>query len=281
MLKAYMDRGQKSDKDDEILTVASVIYDPDPYKRFCQVWNKMLKPWGASAFHATDFYPGGGEFKRDTPERQKLYDRDSKRIPIIVGKFARRIAFVSFRPEEFNLTAPPRWKEYFGKSIHSQAVQLVLIANGWWRHTRCRHKTFAYFMESGDEEEGQIVKTVERMRQDKQNGTGAVIGVSLFTPVDKKTVSARGLEAADFVAWQWNKHYMDKIRTGKQQPRKDFEAFANAHRKVDHIFATGEKLKFFFSLVPTAVLKDENDTKIDAESKEDSCCRDSSDPQGA
>ena len=50
---------------------------------------------------------------------------------------------------------------------------------------------------------------------------------------------------------------MDKIRRGKQEPRKDFEAFVNAGHKVDHIFATGEKLKFFFSLVPSDVLKGE------------------------
>ena len=210
-----MDRGQKSDEEDEILTVASVIYDPDPYKRFRQVWERMLKPWGASAFHATDFYPGAGEFGRDTPERQKLYDQDSRRIPIMVGKYAKRIVFVSFRPEEFNLTAPPYWKEYFGNSIHSQAVQLLLIANGWWRYTRCRQKTFAYFMESGDEDQGQILQTVERMRHDKENGTGAVIGVSSFTPVDKKTVSARGLEAADFCRMA-----MEQTLHGQNQKRQ-------------------------------------------------------------
>ena len=101
----------------------------------------------------------------------------------------------------------PGWVEYFGNSVHSQAVQLCLIANGYWRHGKCRGESFAYFMESGDEDQGEVVKTVERMRHDTKRGTAQVIRVSAFTPVDKGM--ARGLEAADFVAWHWNKYYMD------------------------------------------------------------------------
>lgn len=49
---------------------------------------------------------------------------------------------------------------------------------------------------------------------------------------------------------------MDKIRTGKDnEPRRDFAALVNTARdNVDYIFATGEKLNYFFSLVPPDVL---------------------------
>jgi hypothetical protein len=262
MLKVYMDMGEKTDENDGVLTVASVIYQREKYKRFRREWNAMLKPWGASAFHATDFYPGGGEFKRDTDERKQLFRDDSKRIPKMVGKYARRITFVSFRPEEFKQVAPPDWKKHFGTSFHSQAVQLLLISNGWWRYEVYPRKSFAYFMESGDKDEGQIVNTIELMRQDRINGTGHVIAVSSFSTVDKGKLSARGLEAADFVAWHWNKHYMDKIREGQNdKPRKDFEAFLHAAGTVNHIFATGERLKYIFSLVPAEVLKGKNEKR--------------------
>jgi hypothetical protein len=101
-------------------------------------------------------------------------------------------------------------------------------------------------MESGDTDEGQVLKDVGKMRNDCE--TSRVIKVSSFASVDKGV--ARGLEAADFAAWHWNKYYMDKIRTRKEmEPRKDFEAFANvAKHKLQYIFATGDKLKYFFSL---------------------------------
>jgi hypothetical protein len=111
-------------------------------------------------------------------------------------------------------------------------------------------------METGDADQGEVLKTVERMRSDKETGTGAVINVKSFTLVDKGM--ARGLEAADFAAWQWNKHYMDKLRAGKgMYPRKDFYALAAiAKEKLQCIFATKFNLKYFFSLAPPAVLED-------------------------
>jgi hypothetical protein len=255
MLKVSLDRGLKQDSTDGVISVAAVMFKPIRYKQFVRPWNRMLKPWGATAFHSTDFYNGAEEFKRDTPERCDLFDQDSKRIPGMISDHIHNILLVSFRPEEFNNVASPVWKEKFGTSVHSHAVQLLLISNGWWRMERCPHERFAYFMETGDTDEGEVVKTVERMRNDRETGTGDVIGVSSFTPIDKG--KARGLEAADFAAWHWNKWYMDKLRKGNGlNPRKDFFAFAEATAgKFRTIFATGDKLKYFFSLVPPSALE--------------------------
>jgi hypothetical protein len=82
-------------------------------------------------------------------------------------------------------------------------------------------------MESGDEDAGAVVQTVEGMTADKK--TAAVIRLRKFTTADKGT--ARGLEAADFVAWHWNKYYWDKVRSGRHDnPRKDFAALVAASK---------------------------------------------------
>jgi hypothetical protein len=255
MLKAYLDLGTKRDQNDGIMTVASVIFKPTKYKQFIRPWNRMLAGWSASAFHATDFYPGAQEFKRDTQALKDLFAEDSRRIPEMIGRHIERILLISFRPDEFDRVASPQWKEKFGTSIHCHAVQLCLLSNGHWRREHCRLEKFAYFMESGDTDEGEVLKTVERMRHDNGSPTAKVISVCAFTPVDKGM--ARGLEAADFVAWHWNKHYMDKIRDGKSdEPRQDFAAFIQiSDHKIDQIFATGDKLNFLFSLVPRDVLE--------------------------
>jgi hypothetical protein len=258
MLKAYLDLGAKEDASDGIMCVASVIFKPTKYKQFLRPWNRMLKGWNAKAFHATDFYSGYQEFKRDTPHRQDLYDEDSRRIPEMIGQSSTSIVLVSFRPQEFLSKAPPKWKEQFGTSVNSHAVQLCLIANGWWRYENYRNENFAYFMESGDKDQGEILQNVERMRHDKE--TSPIIRVASFTTVDKGL--ARGMEAADFSAWQWNKYYMDKLRLGKGgNPRKDFWALLMAAKKkgsVKSILVTGENLKYFFSLVPPSELEGTN-----------------------
>lgn len=255
MLKVFLDRGAKKDMSDGVMCVASVIFKPTPYKQFFRPWNRMLKAWGASAFHATDFYNGAEEFERDTPYRRRLFEEDCKRIPKMIGPHVERISLISFRPDEFDRVASPEWKAKFGTSVHSHAVQLCLIANGWWRKEKYPSESFAYFMESGDTDEGKILQDVEGMRHDTETGTGSVIGVRSFTSVDKGM--ARGLEAADFAAWHWNKYYMDKIRAGNEdKPRKDFAALVNAaDGKIEYMFLTQADLKYFFSLVPKEALE--------------------------
>ena len=266
-MRGYLDLGDKRDPKDRVMCVASVVFKPTKYKQFVRLWNPILDRWGASAFHATDFYGGYREFKRDTSQRQKFFDEDSKRIPAIIGQHIQNVLMVSFRPAEFLEKAPQKWKEKFGTSVHSHAIQLCLIANGWWRWEKRRHDQFAYFMESGDEDSGDIINTVERMRHDTETKTGEIIGVSSFTTVDKG--KAKGLEAADFVAWQWNKHYMDVMRPGAPHaargPRKDFVAFVQSagKKRVKTIDVYGEKLKYFFSLVPAGFLEGTDGTLKD------------------
>lgn len=247
MLRAYMDRAAKRDAYDEVMCVACVIFKPTAYKQFVRPWNRMLKAWGAKEFHATDFYPGAGEFKRDTPARQALFEEDSRRIPQMIAKAVTQILIVSFRPMEFMEVAPANWKEKFGTNAHSHATQICLLYNGdWLKETKHRHECFAYFMESGDENQAEVLSAVEGMRA--HANTARHIKAASFTTVDKGL--ARGLEAADCVAWHWNKYYMDSERAEKiRPPRKDFISLVDATRgKSKYIFATGDDLKYIFSL---------------------------------
>lgn len=254
MLKAYLDVGTKADDTDAVLCVACVIFKPTRYKQFVRPWSRMLNAWDASAFHATDFYNGCGEFRRDTPKRKQLFADHSMRFPRVLGERVERIFLVAFRPEEFSQLASPKWKQKFGTSVHSLAVQLCLIANGYWLEKKCPSERFAYFMESGDSDEREVLATVSRMRQDLEMGTAQVIRTASFAALGKG--ADRGLEAADFAAWHWNKYYMDKMRFGQAaKPRKDLAALtAIAKDRVEYIFATGAHLKYFFSCVPISSL---------------------------
>ena len=249
MLRAYCDLGAKGDSTDTVVSVASVIFKPPAYKQFVRPWNRMLKRWGASAFHATDFYPGAKEFNRYGPEPDRLFEEDSRRIPRMIADHVYRIVVVAFKPKEFMQLAPPDWKNAYGTSVHSHAIQLCVLSNGWWRKRVCPHESFAYFMEAGGPDEGQVTNAVSRM-QEEHNETARIIGVSSFSIVKKGL--ARGLEAADFVAWQFNKHYIDKVLRGQGDiPRKDFEAFVGGvEDKFEYLFMTKEKLRYLFALQP-------------------------------
>jgi hypothetical protein len=245
MLKVFLDRGQRVAKDgtDDIVCVAAVVFKPVHYKQFIRPWNRILKGWGASAFHATDFYIGAGEFKRDTPEKEKRFHSDSKSIPSLIGQHLYRLEMVSFRPSEFAETASRRWKDRFGTKLHGIAVQLCMVSLGWWLNDHRSSEYFAYVRESGDEGEGAVDDAIRGVRNDPQYSR--VVRIKSYTSVEKGV--ARGTEAADFAAWHWNKHYIDRARFGIDKPRKDFAVFGEAVRnKMSSAFITGNKLKEFF-----------------------------------
>jgi hypothetical protein len=253
MLNVYLDRAAKRDARDEVMCVACVMFKPTAYKQFVRPWNRMLNAWGAKAFHSREFYPGSGVFKRDTPQKQLRYEEDSRLIPELIAKSILRILIVSFRPAEFLAAAPPEWKA-FGNNLHSLAVQACLLNNGDWLKDRNRlFQSFAYFMESGDEGEAEVMQAVRGMKAHEK--TAKHIRVASFTTVDKGR--ARGLEAADCVAWHWNKYYMDSERPERvRKPRKDFMFLAESARgKCDCIFATGDDLKYLFSLPEVGGIK--------------------------
>jgi len=86
MLKAYLDRGAKA-QGGGLMCVAAALFDSWHYDLFLHRWQPILDGWAAKAFHATDFYPGGGKFKRKRsdgsldPELVARYERDSHEIP--------------------------------------------------------------------------------------------------------------------------------------------------------------------------------------------------------
>jgi hypothetical protein len=112
--------------------------------------------------------------------------------------------------------------------------------------------------ESGDEREGQIQEVVRRLRNAPDYSK--LIRVKSFTSAEKGF--ARGMEAADFLAWHWNKHVIDRLDKGIG-PRKDFAAFANLteHRgKVKAMFITGEHLDTYIRTMEKA-WRDKRDQK--------------------
>jgi hypothetical protein len=162
----------------------------------------------------------------------------------MVGAHVHRVAIVAFRPGEFSERASRKWREQFGVEVHSIAIQLCMASLGRWREKVCPSETFAYFHESGDAEEAKVEEAVRLMKQNKEYAS--LIQVNSFTMVDKGT--ARGLEASDFIAWHWNKNYIERMKLG-DVPRKDFAEFIKlSEDKVTGVFVTGEKLTEFFKV---------------------------------
>jgi hypothetical protein len=100
---------RKAKSKEQIMCVSAVVFKPTKYTQFSRVWNKLFNRWGASAFHATDFYGGADEFRRNSPERASLHTEDSKRIPELIGSNVEKVTLIAFRPSEYLTEAPAGW----------------------------------------------------------------------------------------------------------------------------------------------------------------------------
>lgn len=157
MLKAYLDRARRKEAGG-IMSVAAAVFDPATYDFFLHEWQPILSAWNADAFHATDFYPGAGQFRRKRrdgnidPALVEQYQRHSREIPAIIGRWVEKLFVLSFFEGEYQSIAPEPWRERFG-GVHRVGAQLMLGGIGFWANKTNYQGEIEYFYETGDDEE--------------------------------------------------------------------------------------------------------------------------------
>ncbi len=224
MLKAYLDRGAK---DDGVMSFAVAVFEPFFYELFLHEWQPIVDEWGAPYFHATDFYPGAGDYfwrKRNGTvdvERKARFDKHSRDIPAIIGKYSKQLFVVSFHQNEFERVAPPLWRQQFG-GLNAVAAQMAVQSVGFWAKRTNYDGEIAYFYETGDDDEAVIHKLLSQAYFEPDKRAHARMA---STPIGVNKGKARGLEVADFLAWHWNKYFADSLAARVSRPlRKDIRA---------------------------------------------------------
>jgi hypothetical protein len=250
LVKVYLDRGYKAEAHG-ITSVAAALFKPSRYKQFGRRWERFLKRWGADAFHATDFYNGAGEYfgfrgsdgQIDSGLKAK-HDADARAIPGIISAHSRQLIVVSFKEQEFSQVAPKNWQDIFG-SLNSVAAQMIAGTIGHWANRSGYHGEIAYVIEYGDdglEMEHGLRKLYDAPAQRAHTRMSGY-------PVVASKGRARGLEVSDFIAWHWNKFYVEQMAAvgpKRRGVRRDFAAFTQMpETHLDVHLVTGQVLEKF------------------------------------
>lgn len=246
LLKAYLDRGARTD-DGGVMCVAAALFEPAQYKRFSREWNRMLKgvkPGGVPYFHATDFFPGAGEHFGNIPHTRR--NEIARKLPALINRNVLQVVAITFRTDEFRAVAPLSWQQTFG-SLHGVAVQMCAGAIGHWANERNYDGPVAYVLESGDNDEtdveNRIVGLASRPDQKKH--------IRYFSHSFVPKGGTRGLEVADYFAWQWNKftaETLSPLHAGDEyrDMRRDFQALVMPNKQKYRVFVfTGDALEKF------------------------------------
>ena len=240
MLRVYLDAGIKRHGGDRLLCVGATVFEPARYREFTKEWNEFLEGWHAPAFHATDFYNGADVFRRDNAQAKARFLLDVIDVPRMIGKHISRGFAMAVLVDEFSAELRKLNDTTRVDTPHSFAVGAVLVWMSEWAEQRNYTDGFSYIMEAGDTDEAAIADIVRQMRADPK--IAANIKVNSFAVVKKG--AARGIEASDFVAWQWNKYYADRRSQNESAaPRQDFQAFVDwTDERFEYVFLTGERV---------------------------------------
>jgi hypothetical protein len=245
VLRSFLDRGARDDADG-VMCVAACLFKPPKYKQFVRRWNQMLariKPGGVPYFHATDFFPGGGIY-RGIPHQHR--NAIAATLPALLNEHLYQVVAVTFHEDEFNRVASEQWKERFG-SLYGVAVQMCAGALGHWANRHNYFGSIAYFCEAGQDEQPDANRVFNAMSAD--DALSRHIRYESHGFGRKGTI--RGLEAADYFAWHWNKLDAETISRGRAHPefrewRRDFRAlvFENPDKYLVYQY-TGDRLAEF------------------------------------
>ena len=245
MLKVYLDRGAREDAGGA-MCVSAAIFKPREYKQFVRAWSLMLRqiPGGPYPYmHATDFFPGGGKFKEILKEDRELV---AKQLPALIDRYVYQFVTAAFKEEEFDGAAPASWREQFG-SLHGVAAQMCAGAIGHWADERGYRGPIWYFFESGDMDEEDVDYRFDAVARNGRISKHVRYHSHKFL----KKGEARGLEAADYFAWHWNKFDAETLsKWADDRPfrdmRKDFRALVARNPRKYRVFRfVGEALSDF------------------------------------
>ena len=251
LTKFFADRGEKEGR---VISVGGALFRPVQHAVFESQLKPLLKEWPADSFHSADFYPGGGDFWRKDknnvtdPRRQALFEKQSVLIQNLMASHVHKFFISTFRPLEYERVAPLWFRKKFG-GAHTVAMQLMAGQVGHWANESNFEGDIVYFFETGDPETAAIEKALRRSYSDPKQREHCRMA---STPIGIDKTKARGLDAADYIAWHWNRDFAERLDSPTpRNQRKDTGAFLKklALRKesVDVKLFTNGSLKYFLN----------------------------------
>jgi hypothetical protein len=155
-------------------------------------------------------------------------DKVAREAISLIRKYA-ELGIVTYLDEQEFKQKVPRQNE-IGGPYEFCVWNSFMGVRAWLDRTKYPGKV-SYFFEAGDKSQRKANALLSRIFQHPE--LKDAYRLSNFGFVDKKQASA--CQAADLLAWQWNKEYENRI--ADKDSRKDFEALVNGKdyflRKVD------------------------------------------------
>jgi hypothetical protein len=237
MIQAYFDEsGTQSGS--PVTCVAGYLFESEQCLRLDAEWEAALSDFGVSHFHMTDCANGAGLFRAmPVSKRDQLARR-------LIGIIKRRAAIgivASARPTDVARFA----KEHKEEAAYILCLCWCVTGVAEWAAERRYAGNIAYFFEAG-----------HRLAR-KANDAMMFLGLNPTLRQGSRYVAhsfitkqqARPIQAADILAWQWHKEWINRFGVRRRPRRLDFESLLELPHKVGHL--TEEHLRALNAIFPS------------------------------
>jgi hypothetical protein len=203
VLEAYFDEtGTHSDSPS--MCVAGYLFTVEKAKRFQERWGSLLRQAGLEYFRMSECANGAGQFRGCPPNHRRAIEKEL--IKAIQDHVTHGVAVWVSR-DEFRAMAPPWWQQYYGGPYTACLMQCVVMVIIWAKKTQ-HVGPISYLFEAGDANAGEAGQHMRKTAAQADQSAAAHYAGHQFVP--KKL--ARQFDAADALAWNLNRTYIDGLR---------------------------------------------------------------------
>jgi hypothetical protein len=212
MIQAYFDESG-TDAQSPITCVAGYLFKSDQCLLFDAEWKAILNRHGIKYFHMTECAHGTGQFDaKSKDERVEI----EKRLIGIIKRRAEIGIVTSVCRSDFAQFSVPEWRHRGGEYI--LCLQWCLAGVAAWVAKHGLKGKISYFFEAGHRLESRANQAMNWLA--RQPLSGECLYHS-HTFIQKE--AALALQAADLLAWQWRRDWMNKFGDKRRSRRLDLE----------------------------------------------------------
>ncbi len=216
MLSAYFDESGTA-ADSLVTCVAGYVFEPEQCVRFDAEWNDVLNAAGIKRFHMVECAQRTGEFRGRSNDE---CDAVARQLIGIIKRRARIGIVASISEADFE-QGDPGWGYVF-------CLNWCLSGVAAWINSQQNFPSkISYFFEAGHNRQGLANKTMEDFQKRPLLMDGARYHSHSF--ISKS--DARPIQAADLLAWQWHREWVNRFGTIRRPRRRDLDALL----KLPHI----------------------------------------------
>jgi hypothetical protein len=210
VLKAFFDE-TGTHAGHPVIGVAGFLYDDRGIEQFNTRWKKRASELDRP-FHTSECFYGRGQFAGWPEPMRMLLMHDLADI-IAETKLAGFLTYIERNDwEVWKKTSQPAIVESVGSPYSACLLHCISLVDSFADVRHPNEKVF-YVFEAGCDREPEAREFLCQIERNEQSAKNLKLAGHEFSSRGKEPI----LSGADFLAWEWQRHYVEYLRDGKRK----------------------------------------------------------------